>query len=327
MGTELIIPEIKLIEKLEEMEVTLSPVVWQQLKNQITYSTQNSNLPEKQQQKRQWFISDFVNKAISQPIEIIPQPSPEVEKQLYRLHLFCCQQAVHNPAVRHNPFTLGYNALSEMHMALVGILVSYRLLHPECPYSWSEDFISRNLLTHKGPDGHTLIQFPNFISAEIINSAVTEEFVTDWLIYRSHDNNGIRTLMDIKNNLLDLPNFQRGGTPSAEFSRFERKLQEKRNRKMEQQTDALELEFRKTIVQSVAQEAVSQLISSGMSATELLNQAFNGDIKKLTENLTMPSPQKLTEKKEKDDKKQLTNPKKKDTKEIESIIAGFLDAD
>ena len=139
MGTDLIIPEIKLIEKLEEMETTLSPTVWQQMKNEITIYEPQENLPEPRQKKKHMFISDFVNKAISQPLEIIPKLSPDAEKQLYRLHLFCCQQAVHNPEIRHNPLILGYRSLEEMHIALVGILVSYRLIHPECPYSWSEN--------------------------------------------------------------------------------------------------------------------------------------------------------------------------------------------
>lgn len=326
MGTDIAIPEIKLIEKLEEMEITLSPAIWQQFKNQVTISTPSENFPSPTQKKRHWLISDFVNKAISQPLEIIPKLSQDVEKQLYRLHLFCCQQAVHNPEIRHNPLILGYRALEEMHMALVGILVSYRLIHPECPYSWSEKTLNQSLLTHKGPDGHSIVKFPTFLPTEILNAAITEEMITDWLIYRAHDNNGIRTLMDIKNNLLDLPNFQRGGNPCAEFSRFERKLQEKRNKKQEIQTDALELELRKTIVQSVAQEAVAQMIASGMSTTELLNQAINGDLKKLTENLTM-QPQKLTEKKEKNDKKKLIAKKKQDTAEIETIIAGLLETE
>ena len=327
MGTDLIIPEIKLIEKLEEMETTLSPTVWQQIKNEITISVSEQNLPDLKQKKRHWLISDFVNKAISQPLEIIPKLSPDVEKQLYRLHLFCCQQAVHNPEVRHNPLILGYRALEEMHMALVGILVSYRLIHPECPYSWSEDFINKSLLTHKGPDGHSIIQFPDFLSPDILNIAITEDIVTDWLLYRAYDHNGIRTLMDIKNNLLDLPDFKRGGKPSAEFSRFERKMQEKRNKKQEKQNEALELEFRKTMIQNVAQEAVAQLLSSGISAAELLNQAFNGDIKKLTENLHPDQPQKLTEKKENSAKKQITAKKKQGTEDIENIIAGLLETE
>ena len=323
MGTDLIIPEIKLIDKLKEMETTLSPTVWEQMKNQVTICANKEKFPDTKQKKIHMLISDFVNKAINKPLEIIPQLSPETEKQLYRLHLFCCQQAVHNPEVRHNPLILGFRALEEMHTALVGILVSYRLIHPECPYSWSEDFISRAVLTHKGPDGHSFIQFPEFISPEILNAAITEEMVTDWLIYRTHDHNGIRTLMDIKNNLLDLPNFKPGGKPSAEFSRFERKLQEKRNKKQENQNDALELELRKTIVQTVAQEAVSQMLASGMTATDLLTQAFNGDIK----NLISSQTQKLTEKKEKSDKKTLSAKKKQDTKEIENVIAGLLEAD
>ncbi len=324
MGTDLIIPEITLIEKLKEVEKTLAPVVYEQLKNELTvcYEKESENLPAKSRAKRRVFLSDFVNKAINLPLEIIPKLSTDVERQLYRLHLFCCEQTVHNAEVRRNPLLLGYKALQEMHDALMGILISYRLIHPECPYSWDETFFEYKIITHKGPDGHTIIKFASPLTEEILNAAITEEMVTDWLIYRAHDHNGIRTLMDIKNNLLDIPNFQRGGKPYTEFSRFERKLQEKRNRKKEKQDDALELELRKKVVETVAGKAVEQMLSNGVSPKELLNQAINGDIKQLTENLISQQPEKLIEKKEKESKKLISE--KKDTKEIDNYIAGLL---
>ena len=322
MGTDIIVPEILLLEKLEEVDKTI-PQVWQQMKNEVTvYDNKDKNLPASSRIKRKMLITDFVNKAIELPLEVFPKLSDEVEKQLYRLHLFCCQQAVHKPEVRRNPLVLGFRALDEMHTALVAILNAYRLVHPECPYSWDKKFFQTHILTHKGPDGHTIIAFHSPLTEEDIEAAISEEFVTDWLIYRAHDHAGARTLRDIKNNLLDVPNFEFGGDPISEFSRFERKLQEKRNRKKEKQDETLETEFRKVLVQTAAKEAVEKMLSSGMSAMDLLNQAFNGDLSQLAENLIPTSSQKLTEKKEKQSKKIIAN---KDTKEIDNIIAGLLE--
>jgi len=322
MGTDLIVPEITLINKLEEVESSLPPALWQQMRNDVAvYAEEDDKLPAPKRLKKRMLLQDFVNKAISLPLEIEPEITTETQKQLYRLHLFCCQQTVHNPEVRRNPLVLGFRALEEMHLALVGILTTYRLVHPECPYSWNNTFFSGHIITHKGPDGHTIIKFKSPLTADIINQAITEELVTDWLIYRAHDHNGIRTLTDIKNNLLDVPNFKRGGEPAAEFSRFERKMQEQRNRKKVHQNDALELELRKTLVQNVAQQAVEQLLASGVSAMDLLNQAFNGDISALL-NKNNEQPQKLESTPKTSKNKNLS---KQDTAEIENIISALLE--
>ncbi|MBP5698242.1 MAG: hypothetical protein J6W96_01780 [Alphaproteobacteria bacterium] len=326
MGTKLIIPEIALIEKIEELDTSLSPTLWEQMKTEASQEKdQDSLLPKNKRIKKRVLLSDFVNKAISFPLEITPEPSPLAQQQLTRLHLFCCQQSIHNPEVRHNPLILGFNALKEMKMALIGILTSYRLIHPECPYSWNETFFEDKIMLHKGPDGHTIVRFLSPLTADVVNNAVSEELVTDWLIYRAYDNNGIRTLMDIKNNLIDLPNYKRGGKPSAEFSRFERKMQEQRNKQKQTNDNVLELEFRKTLIQSVAGHAAQQLLASGVTVSELLNQAFNGDLTQITQNLIDTTPQKLTEKKETSDKNKLSSDQQQDTKEIENVIAGLLD--
>ena len=322
MGTDLIVPEITLINKLEEVESSLPPAIWQQMRNDVAvYAEEDDKLPATTRIKKTMLLSDFVNKAISLPLEIEPEINTETQKQLYRLHLFCCQQIVHNPEVRRNPLVLGFRALEEMHLALIGILTTYRLVHPECPYSWNDMFFSGHIVTHKGPDGHTIVKFKHPLTSDIINQAITEDLVTDWMIYRAHDHNGIRTLTDVKNNLLDVPNFKRGGKPSAEFSRFERKMQEQRNRKKVAQDDALELELRKTLVQNVAQQAVEQLLASGVSAMDLLNQAFNGDISTLL-NQNNKQPQKLEEVPKEQKNKKLP---KQDTKEIENIISALLE--
>ena len=325
MGTDLIIPEITLIEKLEEVNDTIPPAIWQQMRNEVAiYQEKDQALPAISRTKKRLLLSDFVNKAVNMPIEVSPEISPLVERELYRLHLFCCQQAVHNPEVRRNPLLLGFRALEEMHIALVAIMITYRLTHPECPYAWSREVLEGKILTHKGPDGHTIVTFKRPLDEKIINTAIREDLVTDWMIYRSCEHNGIRTLVDIKNNLIDLPNFKRGGNPEAEFSRFERKMQEKRNKKQEQQNDALELELRKKLVETVAGKAVEQMLASGISAADLLNQAFNGDLSTLI-NQTAQAASALPSKKTSDKTKKLPKPAKKDTREVENLIAGFLE--
>lgn len=319
MGTDLIVPEITLIEKLQEEDSSLAPSVFEQMKNEVVlYDDDDKKLPASSLVKRRLLLSDFVNKAINLPLEITPQISEAATRELYRLHLFCCQQTIHNPEVRRNPLILGFRAIEEMHTALIGIFISYRLIHPECPYSWDEAFFTRAIGLYKGPDGHTIINFNRALTPEIINAAINTDIVTDWLIYRAYDHNGIRTLMDIKNNLIDLPEYKRGGKPSAEFSRFERKMQEHRNKKENRKNEALDLEFRKTLVQNAAQQAVQEILDQGMSAMDLLNEAFNGDLTALTDKLTKKSISPQSQ------KARIIN---EDTKEIDNIIAGLLEDD
>jgi len=349
MGTELIVPEITLIEKIQELDNTLSTEHWEQVHQEIAlYEEEDEKLPSQSRAKRRMFFSDFVNKAVSLPIETIPQVSTEAQKELYRLHLFCCQQAVHSKEIRKNPLKLGYYAVQEMQLAFSAIFVSYRLTHPECPYSWTKEFFANHIIVDRGPDGHTKIKFLRPLDIEVINGAINEEIINDWLVYRAHDNNGIRTLVDFKNHLIDLPNFYRGGHPIDEFSRFERKLQEKRNKTTEKRNDELDLEFRKTLVKTAAEQAVGKMLSNGMSAKDLLNHALSGDLGELVNKYIEEKPEQTKELPSK--KVEVIEPQKieiipaqkltsapalpkkskkvlstNDTEEIENIIAGFLD--
>lgn len=286
-------PEILLLDKLEEVDTSLPVTLWEQMRTDVSMAiaveeSDIRTLPAVRQRKRM-FLRDFVEKAINHPIHVYPDAPEETIRQLYRLHLFCCQRAIHNIEVKRNPFQLGFVALREMKTALMGMMISYRLIDPSCPYSWNHDFFEMNIITDKNADGDTVIKF-NRIPPQIIPLAITEEMVTDWLIYRAYDNNGIRTLMDYKNNLLTLPDYQRGGAPENEFSRFERKMQEQRNREEKHKNQELDLEFRKTLVRNVAQQTAGAMINSGMSASEILEQAFKADLSSLIINNKQPQP-------------------------------------
>lgn len=320
MGTDLIIPEILLVEKLQELDNSFAPALWDGLKTEIVAAEKGSKLPAPARQRRRMFFSDFVNKAINQPLKTIPELTAEVEKQLYRLHLFCCQQSIHFPEVKHNPLILGFHALNEMKLALMGILISYRLVDPSCPYNWDHVFFERNIFPHKKANGNIIIAFKN-IPQDIINKAITEEIVTDWMIYRAYGHNGIRTLMDIKTRLQTLPDYMRGGHPADEFSRFERKMREHTNRKEIHKEETLDIEFRKTLVRTVAEQTAEKLIASGLSAQDILTQAFSADLSKLVSQTTENnSPTQTTKSKQ----KKLPSPPK-NTQEIESIISGLLE--
>ena len=88
MANDLIVPEILLIDKISECDNSLAPQVWEQMKNDVICIEEenNANLPAIAQVKRKMFFSDFVNKAISLPIEVSPKVNDEAYRQLYRLY-------------------------------------------------------------------------------------------------------------------------------------------------------------------------------------------------------------------------------------------------
>lgn len=281
MGNELIVPEILLLNKLEEYDNSLAPSVWKDMREVVVANEEDEcKISPNAKIKRKMFFSDFVNKAISLPMEISPLVSDECYKQIYRLYLFSCQQAIHDPSVRYNPFTLGFRALEEVKLALVAIMVSYRLVTPSASYRWDRSFFENNIFVDKGADGHAIIRIAR-VPVEDIEKAIYENIVSDWLIYRAFDNNGIKTLMDVRNNLVTLPDYVRGGPKAAEFSRFQRKMAEKRGEREQRKEEALDLAFRKTLVESVAQKTADRFLASGMSPQDILAKAFSEDISKL----------------------------------------------
>lgn len=326
MANDLILVQTALLDKLKEEDCSLSPVLWDEMKNQLVlYEEQEAKLPAPVRYKRKMLLSDFVHKVISLPLEVSPKLPEETVKQLTRLHLFCAEEAIYDKEVRHNPFMLGFHALQEMKNALMGILISYRLITPSCPYSWNRAFFESHILTYKAADGHTIVEFKIPTPVETLASAISEEMVTDWLIYRSHDHNGIRTLMDIKNNLITIPDYKRGGHPADEFSRFERKMAECRNKKNAKKDEALELEFRKTLIRNVADLTAKQMLGEGMTAMDIIEKAFHADLSSLALNTKIETKTELKPV-DKEKLKASVCPKK-DTAEIESVIAGFLSED
>lgn len=328
MANDLIVVQTALLDKLKEEDTSLSPVIWEEMKNQlVVYEEEDAKLPAPVRHKRKVLLSDFVNKVISLPIEVSPKLPEETMKQLSRLHLFCAEEAIYDKEVRHNPFMLGFHSMQEMKTAMTGILISYRLVTPSCPYSWNRAFFESHILAYKAPDGHTVIEFKLPMPAETLAAALSEELVTDWLIYRSHDHNGIRTLMDIKNNLITIPDYKRGGHPADEFSRFERKMAEFRNKKNARKDEALELEFRKTLIRNVADLTAKQLLGEGLSAMDIIEKAFHADLSTLA--LNTKTEAKGCEAEPQVERKKLKSQvlPKKNTAEIESVIAGFLEDD
>ncbi len=340
MSNELIVPEILLIDKLEEMDNTLAPSVWEDMRQKakqdiLTIEFQEKHISEFVKAKRKMVIQDFVEQAIEKPMIITPEPNDEVKKQLYRLHVYCCQRVINKKEIRLNPLLLPSHALMEMRLALTAIMISYRLITPSCPYRWDRAFFEKNIVVDKNQDGDIILKFKN-VDVNSINNAINDEIVTDWMIYRTYDGAGIKTLMDTKNNLMELPNYERGGHPAAEFSRFQRKWKEKVNKKEEIRNDALDLEFRKTLIQSVAQQTATELLSSGISPTELLEKICTSkNLSSLMEQTKPLTQNNSTNKAIKDHSKDRdgfirpqTNkalPKQKEQTEIEDYIDELLD--
>ena len=92
----------------------------------------------------------------------------------------------------------------------------------------------------------------------------------------------------------------------------------------------MDLEFRKTLVQSVAEKAAEKLLASGMSASEILAKAFSEDLTKLMGSDSVDNNDKLSD--ARSDEKMLKAcskrlGKSKDNSEVDDVIAGLLESD
>lgn len=278
MATDLIIPEIQLLDKLEEMDNMLSHQTWEDLRDEAKQQNalteyKERTLPPVLRAKRKMVIQDFVEKAIEKPITIKPEVNEETLAQLHRLHIYCCQRVINLKEIRQNPLMLPFQAIMEMKLALVAIMISYRLTTPSAPYKWSRDFFEKNIIADKDQNGGTVLKFVG-VDGTSLNNAIHQDIITDWMVYRTYDGDGIRTLMDTKNNLIRLPEYTRGGHPAAEFSRFQRKWAEHINRKEQKRNETLDLEFRKTLITKVAEQTANELLESGLSSEELLQKLY-----------------------------------------------------
>ena len=129
MANDLIVPEILLVDKLQEMDNSLSPQVWDNMREEAKSANMIICIKEKDmapaiRNRRRMVMQDFVKRALERPMIVKPEVSEESQKQLYRLHIFCCQRAIHSYEVKHNPFLLGFRALEEMRLALTAIMIS-----------------------------------------------------------------------------------------------------------------------------------------------------------------------------------------------------------
>ena len=62
MANDLIVPEVLLVDKLEEMDNSLSVTIWKQMRVEAEArdEEENSHLPSVQNKRRKVFFADFV---------------------------------------------------------------------------------------------------------------------------------------------------------------------------------------------------------------------------------------------------------------------------
>ena len=319
----------------------------------ITHNNSLTFREQKKLRKQEKIVLNFAEKCAAMKIKSNMPLSDEQLLLLQKIHILAINCALAMPEVIHDPRKISYMANEELRIALAAILLTHALINHLSKAKYTKEFFKWNIEIYTNSEGTE--KHIDFMETEenIVTAAIYDEVVYDWMIYRAPGGRGIKALSDEKTFSQGLENFYRGFSPISEFSRFERKLFEFRQKKLLEQKESAQQTFRNTIVQQVAQEAAKQLLqqndpmelAKALFATTdyenainqlLNNQQFSpeiGDImrnpnnllqledntNKLTGDLTVKIPQKSHEKdSEITMEKMLTNMKMRDKARVRS---------
>ena len=236
-------------------------------------------------QKIEAVLLDWALKCADMDIKSNVQMPPEKIDLLKKIHVLSINYALTLPEVQRDPRKISYMANEELKMGLAAILLSHVLTHSLSKARYTREYLFNNIFVYVEDDGSA--KHVNFAGIEhsIVQDAIYPEIVYDWIIYRQPDGRKINALSDEKTHYQGLKNFQRGLSPISEFSRFERKLFEDRQKKIQDQKEATQQAFRDSFVQQIAIATAKQLMENS-DPIQIANQLFAAeDYAKAIENI------------------------------------------
>ena len=230
-------------------------------------------------------VREWAERCACMDIKTNVQLSPEQINLLKKLHILAINFALTQPESQRDPRKISYMANDELKTGLTAILLTYVLTNSLSKSKYTKEYIFKNIVVWTEDDGSAKhIDFSG-IEHYIAQDAVFAEIIYDWILYRSPEGRGINTLSDEKTHFQGLNNFKRGMSPISEFSRFERKLFESKQKKMQEQKEATQQAFRDSFVQQVAIAAAKQMLEKG-DAMQMAHQLFaSADYSQEIENL------------------------------------------
>ena len=251
--------------------------------------SQNISQTNKKQQKVEEVIRQFAQKCANMDIQSNIALTQKQITLLKQLHVLGINRALALPEVMRDPRKIVYYANDELKLGLVAILMTHVLNNHLSKAKYTEDFFLEHLTVYTNKQG--TVKYIDLIDIEdkIFQSALYDEIVYDWIIYRSPGSRGIKALSDEKTESLGLEGFSRGLSPVSEFSRFERKYFETKQKKTKEDRESAQRAFRNTFVKQVAQEAAKQLLKTQdpMSLAKLLfaTKDYEAEIQNLLDDM------------------------------------------
>lgn len=236
------------------------------------YDLQNINQKQKQVEK---VIREWAERCADMEIKTNVALTPEQINLLKRMHVMAINFALTQPESQRDPRKISYMANDELKTGLAAILLTHVLTNSLSKAKYTREYLFKNIVVWADDDGSA--KHVNFSGIEnfIVQDAIFPEIIYDWAIYRSPDGRGINALSDEKTHFQGLSNFKRGMSPISEFSRFERKFFESRQKKIIDQKESAEQAFRNSFVQQVAIAAAKQMLEHN-DPMQIAQQLFAG---------------------------------------------------
>ena len=189
---------------------------------------QQQDIQTKKQQKIEEVVRAFAKKAADMDIKSNVPLNQKQINLLKQIHVLAINRALSVPEVMRDPRKISYYANDELKMGFIAVLMTHVLQNHLSKAKYTEDFFLQNVVIYTNQEGTEKHVDLDDVEEKIVQDALVDEVVYDWLIYRAPGSRGIRALSDEKTEAQGLKNFASGLSPISEFSRFERKYFEEK---------------------------------------------------------------------------------------------------
>ena len=243
----------------------------------------------KKQQKIEEVLHQFAQKSADMDIESNIFLNQKQVRLLKQIHVLAINRALSVPEVRRDPRKIIYYANDELKLGLAAILMSHVLTNHLSKAKYTEEFFLEHIIVYTDQSGKVKHVDLTDVEQKVFDAALNDEIVYDWIIYRSPGSRGIRALSDEKTEAQGIKGFSSGLSPVSEFSRFERKYFEEKQKKTKNDRESAQKAFRNTFVRQVAESAAKQLLKTQdpMKMAKLLfaTKDYEAQIQNLLEDL------------------------------------------
>ena len=262
---------------------------------------QQQDIQTKKQQKIEEVVRAFAKKAADMDIKSNVPLNQKQINLLKQIHVLAINRALSVPEVMRDPRKISYYANDELKMGFIAVLMTHVLQNHLSKAKYTEDFFLQNVVIYTNQEGTEKHVDLDDVEERIVQDALVDEVVYDWLIYRAPGSRGIRALSDEKTEAQGLKNFASGLSPISEFSRFERKYFEEKQKTSKENRENAQRAFRSGFVRQVAEAAAKELLKTQkpMDLAKLLfaTKDYEAEIQNLLEDMPI---HKEIEKMEKD---------------------------